>query len=156
GPSRARSSSCRTAVRAIVGGVRMCARAILGVLSVLVLSVGTAIASPDPYRDQAERIACPSAPPGWSHPSESEGGRSILTPLTVVEQTDDPSVRVGAPVVQVDCIYRSTGSRDIQVSVRYALPIDINPWNDFYIGCTVTGHPQAVSTAAHAWNDRDR
>jgi hypothetical protein len=42
------------------------------------------------------------------------------------------------------------------VSVRYALPIDINPWNDFYIGCTVTGRAQAPSTAAHAWNDRER
>jgi hypothetical protein len=42
------------------------------------------------------------------------------------------------------------------VSVRYALPIDINPWNDFDIGCTVTGHPEAVSTRAHAWDDRDR
>jgi hypothetical protein len=132
------------------------ARVIFGVLSLLVLSVATARASPDPYRDQAETIACPSAPPGWFNPAESEGGRSILTPLTVVAQTDDPSVRVGAPIVQVDCNYRAAGGRDLQVSVRYALPIDINPWNDFYIGCTVTGRPQAASTAAHAWNDRDR
>jgi hypothetical protein len=136
----------------------MGARVIIGVVFVLVLSFGTASAygSPDPYRDQAERIACPSAPPGWLHPSENEGGRYILTPLTAVAQTDDPTVLVGAPVVQVDCVYRTTAGRDLQVSVRYALPIDINPWNDFYIGCTVTGHPQSVATAAHAWNERDR
>ena len=134
----------------------MRALAIVGILSMLVLSVGTASASPDPYRDQAEKIACPAAPRGWTNPPESQGGRSILTPLTAVAQTDDPTVFVGAPIVQVGCDYRTTGGRDIQVSVRYALPIDINPWNDFYIGCTVTGHPEVVSTGPHAWNDRDR
>src|SRR4029078_8054278 len=70
--------------------------------------------------------------------------------------TSVPGVRVAARVVQVDCLYRAGGSRDLRVSVRYALPIDINPWNDFYIGCTVTGHPEVVSTAAHAWDDHDR
>jgi hypothetical protein len=134
----------------------MGARVILAVLSMLVFSAAAASASPDPYRDQAERIACPAAPPGWSHPSESEGGRNILTPLTAVQQTDDPTLLLGAPIVQVDCYYKSSTDRFLQLSVRYALPIDINPWNDFYIGCTVTGHPEVVSTAAHAWNDRDR
>jgi hypothetical protein len=134
----------------------MRARVIVGVLSVLVLSAGAASASTDPFRDQAETIACPSAPPGWFNLSESEGGRTILTPLTAVEQTDDPTVLVGAPIVQVNCFYRTTAGRDLQVSVRYALPIDLNPWNDFYIGCTVTGHPQSVATAAHAWNERER
>lgn len=134
----------------------MRACAIVGVLSVFVVSVGTASASPDPYRDQAETIPCPSAPPGWYNPSESQGGRYILTPSTAVEQTDDPTVIFGAPIVQIDCNYRTTGGKALEVSVRYALPIDLNPWNDFYIGCTVTGRPQAASTAAHAWSDRDR
>jgi hypothetical protein len=129
---------------------------IVGVLSMLVLSAGTAGASMDPYRDQAETIACPSAPAGWFNPPESEGGRSILTPLTAVAQTDDPTVLFGAPVVQVGCNYRTTGGSELQVSVRYALPIDLNPWNDFYIGCSVTGHPVSVATAPHAWNDRER
>jgi len=134
----------------------MRARVFLGVLSALFLTASSAGASADPYRDQAERIACPSPPPGWMHPSESEGGRSILTPLTAVEQTDDPSVIVGAPVVQVDCHYRTAAGSDLQVSVRYALPIDLNPYNDFYVGCTTTGHPQSVATAPHPWNDRER
>src|SRR5258708_1759801 len=134
----------------------MRARLIVGVLSVLLFSSGTANASTDPFRDQAETIPCPSAPAGWFNPPENAGGRYILTPLTAVAQTDDPTVLFGAPVVQLDCHYRTTGGSDLQVSVRYALPIDINPWNDFYIGCTVTGHPQSVATAAHAWNDRDR
>jgi hypothetical protein len=132
---------------------------ILTVLSVLVLSVGTASASsasPDPYRDQAEKIVCPSGPPGWSTLPESDGGRYILTPLTAVAQTDDPTLLFGAPIVQVDCHYRTAGGKFLQVSVRYALPIDINPWNDFYIGCTVTGRPEPASTAAHAWNNRER
>jgi hypothetical protein len=145
-----RASACH------IDRIGMRARVIFGVLSVLLLSAGAASASPDPYRDQAETIACPSAPPGWFNPPESEGGRSILTPLTVISQPDDPTFLFGAPIVQLDCQYRTKDGKDLQVSVRYALPIDINPWNDFYIGCTVTGRPEPVSTAAHAWNDHDR
>ncbi len=129
---------------------------IVGVLSVLVLAAGAASASRDPYRDQAETIGCPSAPPGWFNPPESEGGRFVLTPLTAVAQTDDPTVLFGAPLVQVDCRYLTHDGKALQVSVRYALPIDLNPWNDFYVGCTITGRPEPASTAAHAWNDHDR
>jgi len=131
-------------------------RVALGALAVFFSCVASSGASSDPYRDQAETIACPAAPAGWFNPPENAGGRSILTPLTMVEQTDDPSVIVGAPIVQVDCHYRTAAGKDLQVSVRYALPIDLNPWNDFYIGCTATGRPQAPSTAAHAWNARER
>jgi hypothetical protein len=134
----------------------MRARVIVGVLSVLVFTATAASVSADPYRDQAETIACPSAPPGWFNPPESGGGRYILTPLTAVAQTDDPTVRFGAPLVQIDCRYLTTDGRTLQVSVRYALPIDINPWNDFYVGCTVTGRPEPASTAAHAWDDQNR
>jgi hypothetical protein len=131
-------------------------RVIIGILSVLFLSAGAASASADPFRDQAETIACPSAPPGWFNPPESGGGRSVLTPNTSVAQTDDPSEFFAAPIVQVDCRYLTTDGKNLQVSVRYALPIDINPWNDFYVGCTVTGRPEPPSTAAHAWSDGDR
>ena len=134
----------------------MRARVIVGVLSVLVFTAGAANVSADPYRDQAESIACPSAPPGWSNPPESEGGRSVLTPLTAVAQTDDPTEFFAAPIVQVDCRYRTTGGKVLQVSVRYPLPIDINPWNDFYVGCTSTGRPEPASTAARAWSDDGR
>jgi hypothetical protein len=134
----------------------MRARLIVGVLFVLVFTAGAASASTDPYRVQAETIACPSAPSGWFNPPESEGGRFVLTPLTAVAQTDDPTEFFAAPIVQVDCRYLTHDGRALQVSVRYALPIDINPWNDFYVGCTVTGRPEPASTAAHAWNDHDR
>ena len=129
---------------------------IVSVLSVLVLTAGAASASADPYRDQAETIACPSAPPGWVNPPESEGGRYVLTPLTGVASGDDPTEFFAAPIVQIDCHYRTTGGKDLQVFVRYALPIDINPWNDFYVGCTITGRPEPASTAARAWNDDGR
>jgi hypothetical protein len=129
---------------------------ILLVVSVVALSAGPAGASGDPYRDQAEAIACPTAPAGWFNPPESAGGRTILTPLTDLANGNGPTEYFGAPVVEVACTYRTASGKDIQVTVRYALPIDINPWNDFYVGCTETGHPQNVATSAHAWNDRDR
>jgi hypothetical protein len=129
---------------------------IAGVVAVLVLCAGIARASTDPYRDQVETIPCPAGPPGWTNPPESQGGRNILTPLTSVAQTDDPTYLFAAPVVQLDCIYRTSAGRDLQLSVRYALPIDLNPYNDFYVGCTITGHPQSVATAPHAWDTRDR
>ena len=134
----------------------MRALVIVGILSVLVLRVGLAGASADPYRDQAERIPCPAAPPGWTNPPESPGGRYIITPFTAVALTDDPTTLVGAPIVQLDCHYRLARGEDIPVSVRYALPIDLNPWNDFYIGCTSVNHEQAVSVTDHAWNTRER
>ncbi len=127
-----------------------------GVLLTLVLSAGVAGASPDPYRDQAETIGCPAAPAGWSNPPESEGGRSILTPLTPVASALDPTVLFGAPIVELTCDYKTTDGRYLQVSVRYALPIDLNPWNDFYVGCTALGRQQPIATRAQAWNDSDR
>jgi hypothetical protein len=129
---------------------------IAGVFLTLVLGAGMASASADPYRDQAETIGCPTAPAGWSNPPESEGGRSILTPLTPVASALDPTLLFGAPVVQLDCYYRTTDGKSLEVSVRYALPIDLNPWNDFYMGCTSLGRQQPASTAAYAWNNRDR
>jgi hypothetical protein len=138
----------------------MHARVLVGVLLALALGVGTASASTDPYRDQAETIVCPSPPSGWFNPPESEGGRVILTPLTAVQQVDDPTLHFAAPLVQVTCHYRKTSGKDLQVSVRYALPIDVNPWNDLDIGCTATGPREVVSSGtsagAYPWSDYDR
>jgi hypothetical protein len=128
----------------------------LAVLSLLAISGGTAGASGNPYLDQAENITCPAAPAGWFNPGDAAGGRTFLTPLTALVQPDGPTEYFSAPVVQVDCLYKTDGGKQLDVSVRYALPIDINPWNDFYIGCTVTGHPQNAATGPHAWNDQDR
>jgi hypothetical protein len=132
----------------------MLARWVFAVALLLALGAGTAGASQDPYRDQAEKIACPAGPSGWFSPTAD--GRTILTPLATGTQPNDPTGYVPAPVVEVDCHYQTTAGKDFEVLVRYALPIDFNPWNDFYIGCTVTGHAQNVATAAHAWSDRDR
>jgi len=132
----------------------MLVRLVLGVVMMLVLGGGTAGASGDPYSDQAEKIACPAAPSGWSSPAD--GGRTVLTPLTPLSSGTDPTTYFAAPVVEVDCHYATASGKEIEVLVRYALPTDINPWNDFYIGCTVTGHPQNVATAAHAWSESQR
>lgn len=128
---------------------------ILGVLFLLAAGAATARASGDPYADQAERIPCPAAPNGWLLPEA--GGRTVLTPLTpVAGGPSDPTIFFSAPVVQVDCHYMTHAGKDFDVAVRYVLPMDLNPWNDFYIGCTSTGHPQNAATSSKAWNGRDR
>jgi hypothetical protein len=130
---------------------------ILGVLFVLAAGAATARASGDPYADQADRIPCPTAPSGWYLPAVEAGGRTVLTPLTAVAGgPSDPTIFFGAPVVQVDCHYRTQAGKDLDVAVRYVLPMDLNPWNDFYIGCTSTGHPQNAATSAKTWNVTDR
>ena len=94
---------------------------------------------------------------GWLvKPLRERRGRTILTPLTPLASGLDPTVLFGAPIVEVACYYRTADGKDLEVTVRYALPIDINPWNDFYVGCTALGRQQPVATQAKAWNNRDR
>ena len=129
----------------------------VGVFLLLVLGGETASASQDPYYDQAEKVACPAAPSGWFNPPEGAGGRVVLDPLTAVAGgASDPTEYFGSPVVEIDCRYLTKAGKDVTVRLRYALPIDLNPWNDFFIGCTSTGHPESVATSAHAWNDHER
>jgi hypothetical protein len=129
---------------------------LLGVVLLLAAGAATARASGDPYADQAEKVPCPAAPAGWFEP-DGAAGRTVLTPLTAVNGgPSDPTTFFGAPVVQVDCHYRTQAGKDFDVAVRYVLPMDLNPWNDFYIGCTVTGHPQNAATSAKAWDEKDR
>jgi hypothetical protein len=128
---------------------------IAGALGLLALTLGAA-ASGDPYRDQADTVPCPAAPHGWFNPPADKGGRTVLTPLSVLTAPDGVDEYSAAPVVQIDCVYQTASGKSLEVSVRYALPIDLNPWNDFYIGCTSTHHPAAVSTAPEAWNTKQR
>jgi hypothetical protein len=131
-------------------------RALLAAFVLLAIGVGTAVASGDPYLDQANRVPCPSAPPGWVNPPASENGRTVLTPLTVLTSADGIDVYSAAQAVEIDCDYKTDAGKEIQLSVRYALPSDLNPWSDFYIGCTALDHPEAVSTASEAWSDKTR
>jgi hypothetical protein len=127
----------------------------LGAVLVLALAAGAAHASVDPYLDQANAVVpCPTAPPGWTNPPASEGGRNVLTPLSSLTSPDGLTEYFAAPVVEVDCYYRTASGKDLEVSVRYALPIDLNPWSDFDIGCTVTGHPEAASTVSQPFDSR--
>jgi hypothetical protein len=148
--------TCRWAVPRAIIPARVRCWVIVGVLCLVAVCVGTAGASGDPYRDQIEKIPCPAGPPGWFNPPEGAGGRVILTPLTALTSADDPTTFFGSPVAQLDCAYRTSDGKFLDVFVRYALPIDLNPWNDFYIGCTVTHHPQNSATSAHPWSDTDR
>ena len=127
----------------------------LGAVLVLALAAGTAHASTDPYLDQANAaVPCPTAPPGWTNDPASEGGRTVLTPLTALTSPDGLTEYLAAPVVEIDCYYQTASRKGLEVSVRYALPIDLNPWDDFDIGCTETGHPEAASTVSQAFNSR--
>lgn len=132
----------------------MPARLIVGAVVLLVLAAGAAHASGDPYQAQADTVPCPTAPPGWFNPPTSQGGRNVLTPLSALTSPDGLTEYFAAPVVEIDCDYRTTSGKDLQVSVRYALPIDLNPWSDFYIGCTVTGHPEASSTVSQPFDEK--
>jgi hypothetical protein len=118
---------------------------------------GAGRADPDPFRDQAQRIACPAAPPGWSIPpgdetGDGQGGREILTPLTVVPESGP----YGGDAVEVDCDYFAAGNRHLRVGVRYALPVDPNPINDFYFGCSASALSAGLPNGGFAWNAHDR
>jgi hypothetical protein len=101
----------------------------------------------------ANSIACPSAPSGWTNPP-GEGGRLVQSP--------DPSdatangLQLGTDQVRVTCSYFKNGNR-MTVAVAYALPIDFNPWWDFDFGCTSVNHtPGFLPVAGFPWDTQHR
>jgi len=127
---------------------------LLVLLGGLALTSAPAGASADPYADQAQAIGCPSGPSGWTVPAGT--GRAVLTPLTNTGTDDGAPLLYGGYAVEVDCHYFTGAGEHLEVSVRYALPIDINPFNDFDIGCTVNDFAAGVPTGAYGWNTKDR
>jgi hypothetical protein len=116
------------------------------------MAAGSARAAGDPYAAEAAKVPCPAAPVGW-HGVPS--ARSVLTPNTI-SPDGNLILYFAAPIVEIVCVYRTSAGKNMDVRVRYALPIDVNPWNDFDIGCTSTHPPAAPSVAAEAWNNRQR
>lgn len=131
----------------------MRARFTVGALVLLfAFGAGMVHAAGDPYAVQADKVPCPTPSKGWSNVPSA---RSVLTPNTI---SPDGSLILyfAAPIVEIVCVYRTPAGKDIDLRVRYDLPIDVNPWNDFDIGCTATHPPAAPSIAAKAWNARQR
>jgi hypothetical protein len=93
-----------------------------------------------PYKDP-KGIACPAAPAGWTiAPGDSTdtppGGRTITQPSTV---GGDGGAQ-GGTEIDVACQYSDAASGGIlRMDVRYALPSDPAPGNDFYFGCSSSG-----------------
>jgi hypothetical protein len=131
----------------------MRARFTVGAIVVLfAFGAGIVHAAGDPYAVQADKVSCPTPPKGWSNVPSA---RSVLTPNTI-SPDGNLILYFAAPIVEIVCVYRTPAGKDMDLRVRYDLPIDVNPWNDFDIGCTSTHPPAAPSIAAKAWNDRQR
>jgi hypothetical protein len=110
----------------------------------------------DPYADAASVITCPAGPAGWFVPPGTEG-RYVLTPLTVSggDENEAPEA-YGGSQVNVDCTYWTQQGGRLTVSVRYALPIDFNPYADFYIGCKTNTMGVGAPTGPQPWNNQQR
>jgi hypothetical protein len=80
-------------------------------------------------------IQCPSPPAGWSRPPVS---KSVSTP----ENTNPgyggnyEQVGAGGNNATVNCVYHDTSAKQVNVILSFALPTDLNPFNDFFFGCS--------------------
>jgi hypothetical protein len=131
----------------------MRARFIVGAFVLLfAFGAGNVHGAGDPYAAQADQVPCPTPSRDWHNVPSA---RSVLTPNTI---SPDGSLIVyfAAPIVQISCVYRTPAGKDVSLTVRYALPIDVNPWADFDIGCTSTHPPAGPTIAAKAWNAQQR
>src|SRR5438105_985383 len=83
----------------------------------------------------ANSIACPAAPSGWTLPKDM--GRWVVSP----NQADAVPSRLndnwdpGRDQVTVFCNYFTKTANTLLLQVSYALPGNINPFNDFDVGC---------------------
>jgi hypothetical protein len=63
----------------------------------------------------------------------------------------------GSDQVTVYCSYfAGAGRRHIIVDVEYALPSDLDPLYDFFVGCASQDFAARLPNGAYAWNVRDR
>jgi hypothetical protein len=102
----------------------------------------------------ANSIACPSAPAGWSTPTGG-GARSVRSPNPGDATPAD--LDPGSDQVTLTCGYLSTDGKKrlFSVIVNYAVPYDFNPYSDFYVGC-VTKLGVGLPNGDLAWNKKVR
>jgi len=99
-----------------------------------------------PVQKGPDAIACPAAPQGWNHPAVA---KTVSTPQTTSGGygSNYEQVAGGGNAVTVTCEYHNTSVKQVYVAVSFALPSDLNPLNDFDLGC---------SRGDVNWNSSDR
>jgi hypothetical protein len=82
-----------------------------------------------------DSIGCPPGPSGWNNPPVTKG---ITAPQTTNNGYGGgyEQVAAGGNVATVTCSYHNTTSKQVYVAVSFALPTDLNPLNDFDLGCS--------------------
>jgi hypothetical protein len=85
---------------------------------------GLAAASDDVY-------TCPAAPQGWAQFATNP----ILTGPTSIMGDHTATLEPGSTQEVVNCDYFNANKSHVRVTGDIALPIDLNPINDFYYGC---------------------
>jgi hypothetical protein len=113
------------------------ARGGLGVLAVVTLAAALALiplvagAAPGLAAGMDDEYACPAAPPGWGEFATNP----ILVGPTSIMGAHTETLEPGSTQEVVNCDYYNTNKSHIRVTGDLALPIDLNPINDFYYGC---------------------
>jgi hypothetical protein len=101
----------------------------------------------------ANSIACPKAPAGWTTPA-GVGGRTVRSPNPLDATPGQNTYLQGTTQVQLLCGYTSPSGELFKVAVNYALPVaDYNPYADFDLGCTTKFN---TANGDLAWNSKTR
>jgi hypothetical protein len=127
---------------------------VAGILVLAATSSAATSATPtttgDPYLVAARVITCPHAPIGFKL-LRGSAGRFVLTPLSSMNESP------GGTSVQVTCNYvTQKGGVLLAVAVRYALPTNVNPFNDFDIGCTSLSTQKTAGSGSLPWSTQGR
>jgi hypothetical protein len=103
---------------------------VLGVLAILVLAAAVTL----PAAGRSSDVGCPAGPSGWTSSPQNP-------------QLWGPQQSAGLDNETVTCIYTNGKGLTLSVRAQFALPVDMNPFNDFNFGC---------GSASVAWNDSSR
>ncbi len=128
-------------------------RLLLTAMAVCGLAWGVSLASADV--PNANSIACPNAPSGWTLPA-GPGGRWVVSPNPSEASPDSGDLPVDNEV-DLSCSYFNADGKPLVVNTAYALPSDINPWSDFDFGCTSVNHvPGYLPVTGFPWDTQHR
>jgi hypothetical protein len=128
----------------------------LGLLLAAATFVGSALAMASARAEvpNANSIACPAPPSGWFLPGGSSG-RYVASP-SKADAVPADMLQPGLDQVTVYCHYFTKSGKALIVSSNYALPSNLNPFNDFDVGCSDNASKAGVATGGYGWNTKDR